>query len=109
MTIEILKKAIQQKSVISFEYNKPGKVTGKRIGNPHAVFIMRTSDGTESTLVHIVQTSGVSDSQQTCPSFRAFSIENLSNVIICVPVVTFEESPQYNSEWDGYKSVIAKV
>ncbi len=53
MTIEILTKAIQQKSVISFEYNKPGKITGIRTGNPHAIFIMRTDDGIESTKVHI--------------------------------------------------------
>jgi len=26
---------------ISFEYNKPGKMRGIRVGNPRAVFIMR--------------------------------------------------------------------
>lgn len=109
MTIDTLKDSIKRKVAVSFEYNKPGKTSGGRIGNPHAIFIMHKKDGTESTKVHIVQTSGVSDSQQTLPSFRMFDIENLSNVRICEPIVTFEVSPEYNPEWDGYKHAIAKI
>ena len=37
--IEKLTKAIESKKPISFEYNKIGKVQGKRIGNPHALYI----------------------------------------------------------------------
>lgn len=109
MIIETLKNAIKKKVVISFEYNKPGKTLGSRTGNPHAIFIMRKKDGTESTKVHIVQTSGVSDSGRALPSFRMFNIEDLSNVVICEPVTTFQVSPEYNPEWDGYKYVIEKV
>ena len=109
MIIETLKNAIKKKVVISFEYNKPGKTAGSRTGNPHAIFIMRKKDGTESTKVHIVQTSGVSDSGQALPSFRMFNIEDLSNVVICESVTTFQVSSEYNSEWDGYKYVIEKV
>lgn len=111
MTIEILKKAIQQKSVISFEYEKPGKETTCRVGNPHALFVMCRKDGTTSPMLHIVQTSGHSNGEQYFPSFKMFQVEYISNVTICDPGpgVTFETSPLYNSEWDGYKSTVAKV
>jgi hypothetical protein len=62
MSLEILKEAIKKRLPIEFEYNKEGKIPGLRKGNPHAVFIMRKKDGSESTKVHVVQTSGVSDS-----------------------------------------------
>lgn len=55
MSLEILKEAIEKKSKISFEYNKPGKTLGRRVGDTHAVFIMRRKDGSESTKVHIIQ------------------------------------------------------
>ncbi|MCX5807031.1 MAG: hypothetical protein NT010_13390 [Proteobacteria bacterium] len=111
MIIETLKDAIKRKVAISFEYNKPGKTSGSRIGNPHAIYIMRKNDGTESTKVDILQTSGVSDSasEKILPSFRMFFIEHLSNVAICEPVTPFKESPEYNPESDRYKYVIAKV
>ncbi len=109
MIIETLKDAIKKKVAISFEYNKLGKISGVRIGNPHAIFIIRKKDGTDATKVHIVQTSGVSDSGRELPSFRTFDIEELSKVAICEPVATFKESLEYNPEWNGYNYIIAKV
>lgn len=109
MSLEILKEAIEKKAQISFEYNKKGKVVGERIGDPHAVFIMRRKDGSESTKVHVVQTGGVSDSGQVLPSFRMFDLLELSNVAIIEPLKTFEASDQYNPEWDEYKFTITKV
>lgn len=74
--LDELKKAIQEKRIISFEYNKQGKTPGKRIGNPYAIFIFTSKSGTQSTKVHIEQTDGVSDSKATnpLPDFRMFNI-----------------------------------
>ncbi len=109
MSLQRLKDAIETRKPISFQYNKPGKTAGKRIGNPHAVWVMRKKDGSESTKVHIVQTEGVSDSGQELPSFRMFDLEVLSEVNILDGDLTFDISEQYNPEWDGYTFVIAKV
>ncbi len=109
MSLQILKEAIEAQKPISFQYNKPGKTPGIRIGNPHAVWVMRKKDGTESTKVHIVQTEGVSDSGQELPSFRMFDLEVLSQVEILDDRNSFDISEQYNPEWDGYSFVIAKV
>ncbi len=109
MSLEILKEAIEKRMPITFEYNKPDKTPGVRVGNPHAIFIMRKKDGSESTKVHIVQTSGVSDSKQEFPSFRQFNLTEISNVRIKETDTPFDISEDYNAEWDGYKYVIAKV
>ncbi len=109
MSLEILKEAIEKRMPISFEYNKQGKTPGIRVGNPHAVFVMRRKDGSESTKVHVVQTSGVSDSEQEFPSFRLFDLTQLSNIKILAVDTPFDVSDKYNAEWDGYKYVIAKV
>jgi len=109
MSLEILKEAIEKRMPVVFEYNKPSKIHGIRIGNPHAVFIMRRKDGSESTKVHIVQTSGVSDSEQEFPSFRMFDLKELSNVEISTTDAPFDISDDYNAEWEGYNFVIAKV
>lgn len=109
MSLETLKEAIEKKSKISFEYNKPGKISGRRIGDPHAIFIMRRKDGSESTKVHIVQTDGVSDSGQKLPSFRMFDLLELTNIEIISPVEVFSVDSDYNPEWEGYKFVISKV
>lgn len=109
MPLFSLKSAIDSQMPISFSYNKPGKTPGQRIGNPHAVWVMRRKDGTESTKVHIVQTGGVSDSAQELPSFRMFDLEELSDVLVLNNSNKFEVSGQYNPEWVGYTSVIAKI
>lgn len=109
MSLQILNDAIEKQKPVSFQYNKPGKTPGKRIGNPHAVWVMRKKDGTESTKVHIVQTEGVSDSGQELPRFRMFDLEVLSQVELLEDRNTFDISEQYNPEWDGYTFVIAKV
>lgn len=109
MSLSKLKQAISLQMPISFSYNKPGKTSGKRIGNPHAVWVMRKNDGTESTKVHLVQTEGVSDSGQTLPSFRMFDLDMLTDVEVLGHSEKFNISDQYNPEWDGYKFVIAKV
>ena len=109
MSLQVLKNAIEKQKPISFQYNKPGKTPVKRIGNPHAVWVMRKKDGTESTKVHIVQTEGVSDSGQELPSFRMFDLAVLSEVNLLEGSNTFQVSEQYNPEWNGYTFVITKV
>ncbi|MBW8687748.1 WYL domain-containing protein [Chitinophaga rhizophila] len=112
--LDILAKAIKNRHQISFQYNKEGKTVGKRIGNPYAIFIFTAKNTRiQSTKVHIVQTSGVSDSAEIkpFPSFRTYNIEELSEVQVLgqLPQFTQPFHESYNPEWDGYKDVIAKV
>lgn len=109
MVMNVLKEAINKRLPVRFQYNKQGKVAGVRVGDPHAVFIMRKKDGSESTKVHIVQTDGVSDSEQELPSFRMFDIDELSEVSIVESGPQFVPSTKYNPEWEGYQFVIAKI
>jgi hypothetical protein len=109
MSLDTLREAIKRKSTITFEYNTKDKIVGRRVGNPHAVFIQRRDDGTESTKVHIFQTDGVSDSSQNLPDFRTFDLTELSNVLIIESEMEFQVSNKYNPEWSGYKFTIAKV
>lgn len=108
--LEKLTHAIRNKNVISFEYNKPGKTPGKRIGDTYAVFIFTAKDGKQSTKVHLVQTGGVSDTsdKSPLPNFRMFNIEDLTEVEILTS--TFKNIHQsYNPEWEGYSDVIEKI
>ncbi len=108
--LDLLSHAIREKKKISFEYNKPGKTSGQRIGNPYAIFILTAKSGVQSTKVHLVQTAGVSDSKDVSPfpDFRMFNIQELSNIEVLDE--TFEPtSKKYNPSWEGYKDVISKV
>ena len=113
-TLQILEQAIKNKKPISFEYIKEGKVKGKRIGNPYAIFIYTAKNTRiQSTKVHIVQTGGVSDSEEKnpFPSFRMYNIEDLSNIKILEDKNSFGPPfhENYNPEWEGYRDVIIKV
>lgn len=109
MSLEKLRDAIAARKPISFEYNKPGKTPGVRIGHPHAIWVLRKKDGAESTKVHIVQVDGVSDSGQEFPSFRMFDLSEISTVSVLFDLPVFTPDEKYNPEWDGYTFVIAKV
>ncbi|CAM6626537.1 hypothetical protein RBI81_18570 [Enterobacter roggenkampii] len=109
MSLQVLRDSVQRRKPISFHYNKPGKTPGERIGNVHAIYILRKKDGSESTKLDIVQTSGVTDSEPDFPEFRRFDIEYLSNIIILEGEPQFPIDDKYNPEYDGYKNVIAKV
>ena len=109
MSLSKLKRAIEDRKPISFTYNKPGKTSGIRIGNPHAIWVMRKKDGSESTKVHVVQTDGVSDSGQSFPSFRMFDLIDLGETSVLENDPQFEIASEYNPEWSGYTFVIAKV
>lgn len=110
--LDILISAIKSRKSISFEYNKPEKMQGKRVGNTHAVFVFTSKAGERSTKVHIVQTSGVSDSKDTnpFPDFRMFNIGDLKNISIMESSLPFEPYyEKYNSEWEGYVEAIEKI
>ena len=109
MGLEVLKMAISRRRTVTFQYNKQGKTPGHRTGNPHAVFVLRRKDGTESTKVHIVQTGGVTDGGQEFPSFRMFDLDELSDVKVVSTGAQFDIAEDYNPEWAGYEFVIAKV
>ncbi|REE79415.1 hypothetical protein [Pantoea ananatis] len=110
MSLKVLKESIEKRKPISFQYNKVGKVAGERIGNVHAIFIIRRqSDGVETTKLHIVQTSGVTDTAPNFPEFRMFDIESISNVEILEDKPDFPINEKYNPEYSGYQNVIAKV
>lgn len=106
--ISVLTKAINERKTISYEYNKPGKTPGERIGNPYAIY----NASTGNINAHIVQTSGVSDStdKQPLPSFRTHLIDQLSNVQILEDKPPFSpDFSGYNSDSDMYNDAIAKV
>lgn len=110
--LELLIDSVKKKKSISFEYNKPGKTSGKRFGNVHAIFIFTAKIGTQSTKLHIVQTAGVSDSKLTnpFPDFRMFNIGDISNIEILSNEPDFEIfNEKYNPEWIGYDNPLAKV
>lgn len=111
-TLEILIEAIKNKKPISFKYIKEDKKY-KIYGNPYAVFIYTAKNTRiQSTKVHIVQTSGDSDSieENPFPRFRMFNIENLNNVTILNDKPSFLNiDKNYNPEWEGYKDIIIKI
>jgi len=109
MSRTLITKAIDEKMPISFACNTPGKNDGQRIGNPHAIWVMRKKDGAESTKVHIFQTDGVRDSGQKLPGFRIFDLSEIDHVIVLDNHPQFEPAPGYNPEWSGYTSVITMV
>lgn len=107
--LEVLKKSVENRLPISFEYNKPGKTPGIRIGNVHAIFIFTAKSGAMSTKLHVVQTKGVTDSAEKAdfPFWRPFNIEDVSNVEILEDEAQFEIETGYNPE--SYDKPIAKV
>ena len=107
--LEILTKAIENRLPISFQYNKPGKTEGTRIGNPHAVFIFTSIKRVISTKLHIVQTEGASDTgdKGNFPFWRPFNIEYISDVKILENSGRFEIEEGYKP--DSYDNPLAKV
>ncbi len=109
MTLDKLKNAIEAQKMVSFTYNKLDGPSGKRYGNPHAIYIIRKIDDSESTKVDIVQVGGVSESKREFPSFRTFDLDKLEDVEMDDSQEKFTISEQYNPVSDRYKFVICKV
>jgi len=81
--------AITEKKSVSFEYNKPNKVNGVRIGNPYAIY--RNKDETKKYL-DLHQQSGVSDSvsenKASFPHWVTLETGYISNVEITTDIFT---------------------
>ena len=106
-SIEIIKKAIGLKKPIEFEYNREDKIRGKRIGNPHILFI---GTGTGKTMIHIFQTGGVSDSNLNDGlPWRLFFVEFIENIKILHDESPFNVAEGYNPDNQMYMDTIAKI
>ena len=102
MYLEILKKAINLKQSISFNY----KNQGKRIGNPHIIYSFTTLKNVTSIKVDIEQISGYSSSGTSFPSFRGFNIKDITDVRFLDD--KFKKSSYYNSSSDRYNKSICE-
>lgn len=105
----IIIEAIAQRKPIEFEYNRPNKIFGMRVGNPHILFSGTTKEGLDRIWVHIAQTGGVSDTLEVFPEWRVFIIEFISNVRILNTEPIFELQDGYNPNAAMYANTIAKV
>lgn len=105
--LEILKKAILKRVPIQFNYIRPGKTQGIRIGNPHAVFIKRLKSGEEKIYVHVWQTGGVTDSGQEFPSWRQFFLNDIIDVVPLPDDAPFVIAEGYNPKF--YEFPIEKI
>lgn len=103
----LLIEAIKNRKPIEFEYKKEGKVLGKRIGNPHIIFIHPTTKKRE---IHIFQTGGVSDSNLSIGlPWRLFIIDFMENIKTLEDEPAFGNAEGYNPESPLYRDVIAKL
>lgn len=105
-TLDILKQAIEERKSIEFEYNKEGKIKGKRFGDPHAVFIHQTTD---NVTVDIFQTGGVSETIESIPDWRPFLLEFLENIKTLDKQFKIADGYKSNPESGKYNKVICKV
>ncbi|HCC05279.1 TPA: hypothetical protein DEP58_03155 [Patescibacteria group bacterium] len=109
--IETIRKAVEARRPISFEYEKEGKVCGERIGNPHVVFAGKTRDGIPRVWIHVVQTGGVSDTLDDFPEWRMFIGEFIRNVVVLEDERQFEVFDGYNPDSHIYTGteILAKI
>ena len=101
-----LEKAIKNRKPIEFEYL--GNVEGKRVGNPHILYMKKNKDGTVPIYVDIWQVSGVSDSG-VLPNWRQFKFNPITYVKVLEDEPSFEVAEKYNEESDRYQVVLEKV
>lgn len=103
---DLIKKAIASRKPIEFEYIREGKISGRRIGNPHILF----QSSANEKQVHIFQTGGVSDSNlnEGLP-WRLFFVEFIENINILDEEQSFAIAEGYNPDSPMYGDVIAEV
>ena len=101
-----LEKAIKNRKPIEFEYL--GNVEGKRVGNPHILYMKKNKDGTVPIYVVFWQVSGVSDSG-VLPNWRQFKFNQITYVKVLEDEPSFEVAEKYNEESDRYQVVLEKV
>ena len=107
MNKEIIKEAIEKRKPIEFEYNREGKIRGKRTGNPHCLFVHPDTNRTE---IDIFQTDGVSDSNlKDGLPWRRFIIDFIEEIKILDDRSLFDIAEGYNPDSVLYVNSIAKV
>ena len=104
--IKEIEKSIDGRIPISFEYNKPGKTPGERVGDPHALYLHKT---TGNMLLDVYQTSGISDSIKEFPDWRPFSVDYITNIKFHEDEAPFDIAPLYKPNSPQYIKVIKKV
>jgi hypothetical protein len=105
--LEVLKKAIDLRLPIAFEYLAPDHVKGERIGNVHAVFIHPT---TQNINMDIFKTGGVStDTSKPLPDWRQYKLKHISKIVLLTNLPTFEPAARYNPVSPQYARVIFKI
>lgn len=103
---QILENAVINRKPIEFEYL--GKIEGKRIGNPHILYMKKKKDGTAPIYVDIWQVGGVSDSG-FLPEWRMFLFDKITFVKVLEDEGAFDIAEKYNEESDRYEVVLEKV
>ena len=98
----LLEQAIREQRIISFNYLKPGKEQGIRVGNPHALYVSKKGE----ILCDVYQTSGATD-EYDLPSWRQFTIDNLGNVNFTDRV--FSVASGYNTYSSRYSNCIVRI
>ena len=106
-SLQVIEEAIRTRAPIAFEYLRPDKTPGTRIGNPHAVFIRRLKSGEEYVYLHLWQTDGVTDSGQQLPSWRQFFFNDVHEPRLMPEAAPFALAEGYNPSY--YEFSIAKV
>lgn len=106
-TLSAVEEAIRRRVPIDFEYIRPGKTLGARIGDPHAVFIKRLKSGEERVYLHLWQTDGVTDSNENIPGWRQFFLNDIHNPLLLEDAAPFEIAEGYNPTF--YEFPISKI
>lgn len=105
--LPIIEAAIRSLTPISFNYIRPDKNPGVRIGNPHAAFIRRVQSGEERAYLDLWQTDGVTDSGEDIPGWRKFHLNDIASATPLPDAAPFEIAEGYNAV--SYEFPIAKV
>ena len=104
--LDLIKRAINLRKPICFEYAVQGKVNGKRYSNQHAIFLHPTTD---NLLVDIFQVSGVSDTKDKLPGWRKPLLSYISNITVLEDADCFDIANGYKPNSPYYARVISKV
>ena len=105
MPLRVLKKAINLRRTILFDYNGQGE----RIGNPHIIYINRDKKGIESTKVEVEQIGGYSSSSSSFPGYRAFDLDKITDVRLTDNESKFIISDKFKPQNGRYIFIIEKV
>jgi len=107
-TLITIEEAMRTRTPITFRYERPGKTPGTRSGNPHIAFIHRMAKtGEEHVNLLLWQTAGATDSGQTLPSWRTFSLNDITEPTLVPEASPFDIAEGYKPE--VYEHPIAKV